>query len=494
MIAKGLRPIQQSVLSDRRLWGATALAALAMVAMMALAVMAIERPMALTLLPAIAALVLISRRYGLLAVLVLLVGFPEMQVPGIPFDVPILMPVVLLLFFLHTMKSGKLNAGGAGAPFIAFVAAMAISWMWSEAVGLLPLAQLAEFEDSNIHLSTYRITWQIGAWVLGFGVFLSAVNLLKSMADIYRLARYLIIVGLLVAAYGYYEILAMKFSLPYIFPAVPDWDFLPNAKISFGGILFPRIYSSFQEPKLLGHFLLIPLFLSGSVWTVLRRRRYIYYCAFILGALLLTFSTTAWLGAIVGFIVWLYFLRRKYRHMALRYIAGSVMLLAGLWLVASLFIDGLITSGLTFLSLHPARMVGIFNNPSFVSADYLNGWNLGWTLFISSPLFGVGIGNSPFYSGITEFVFTPFNLLLLLLAETGMLGLLAFLVLLGLILVRSWQAIRIPQNIVERPLAVALMAGAIAAFIGGFITYLAFGGARFYMEDWVLLALMTRGG
>lgn len=469
------------------------LAVLASAVALVLFSFAADRPTVILYLPAVALLVWISRRFGALAILALLVAFPEMRVPGIPFDVPILIPVILFLFGLETLRRGRWRTAGAGAAFVIFVAAMAISWIWAEATGQLSLIQLDEFSSSNIHLSRIRVIWQIGAWIIGFGIFLFTVNHIRTIADLYSLTKYLIIIGVLVAAYGYYELLASTFGLPYYFPSIHNIDFVPNAKISFGNTVFPRIYSTFGEPKVLGRFLLIPLFLSASVWSVLNTKRYLYYSIFLLGAIILTFSTTAWLGAISGLFVWTYFLQPQGRRRVWKIIGGSAIVVIVLWAVSGTFVQSIVTDGITFLTLHPARIIGLINNPYVVSVDYVNGWTLGWTLFTSSPVFGVGIGNSPFFSGITDYVFTPFNLFLLLLAETGLVGLAAFMIMLGIILVKAIRAIRIRRNLAERPLAVAIIAGALAAFGGGIFTYMAFGGARFYMEDWVLLALMARG-
>jgi len=439
-------------------------------------------------------LLVVSVKYGALGIVVLLVGFPEMQIPFLRLDVPILLPIILFIFGIETLYKGRSNTAKTGGLFVIFVATMAISWLWAESAGLLSQSQLNTYSTTNIHLSRIRVVWQVGAWVLGFGLFLYTVNHIKTLADIYVLAKYLMIIGLIVAAYSYYELVALEIGLPYSFPSIHNIGFVPNAKISFSDILFPRVYGSFLEPKLLGRFLLIPLFLSASAWSVLNTRRYLFYSVFILGALALTFSTTAFLGVVVGFFAWVYLLQRPGRRQVWRITAGAAVTISILAVVSGLFIENFFTGAVAFVTLHPARIVGLIGNTTLgdVSGDYANGWILGWKLFTISPIFGVGIGNSPFYSVSTDHVATPFNLLLLLLGEVGILGLAAFLGLIGTILFRTFRAIRLPHTIDDHPLATALIAGAIASFIGGIFTYLAFGGARFYLEDWVLLGMMAR--
>jgi len=483
---------QDSIFWNRGLWLSFAAVGAAAVLTVAFSIGLIDGRMLLLLLASFTFLLVVSVKYGALGIVVLLVGFPEMQIPFIQFDVPMLLPIILFIFSIETLYKGRWNTAKTGGLFVIFVATMAISWLWAESAGLLSQSQLNAYSTTNIHLSRIRVVWQIGAWVLGFGIFLYTVNHIKTLADIYVLAKYLMIIGLIVAAYSYYELVALEIGLPYTYPSIHDIDFVPNAKISYSGTLFPRVYGSFDEPKLLGRFLLIPLFLSASAWSVLNTRRYLFYSVFLLGALALTFSTTAFLGVVVGFFAWVYLLQRPGRRQVWRITAGAAVTISILAVVSGLFIDNFFAAAVAFVTLHPARVVGLIGNTHLVSSDYVNGWILGWKLFTISPILGVGIGNSPFYSVSTDNVVTPFNLLLLLLGEIGILGLAAFCGLIGTILFRTFRAIRLPHTIADQPLATALIAGAIASFIGGFITYLAFGGARFYFEDWVLLGMMAR--
>jgi len=442
---------------------------------------------------ALLGVVALVSRFGWLALVVLLIGLPEVSVPTISFDLPIAMPVALLVFGIKVIYRGRWNAGGIGVLFILFILAQLLSWLAAQSTFLTGLEQLDTITTTSTRLGQNRVLTQVGAWVLGFGVFLFAANQIRNGRDMVLLTRLIIIVGLAVALYGIYEYVAAQFGLPYFYPSVDKFGQTPTAAIGYKGVLYPRIYSSFEEPKLLGRFLLVPLFLGLSTWTVTRSNRLLLVCAVIFGAVVMTFSTTAWLGLVVGFGVWVYLSEFYKRPDLIKAALPMVLLLLAAWLIIAALVLGGTSSGLKIVNLHASRIVGIGVNRADVSSDYLDGWSLGYRLFRASPITGVGIGNSPYYSGITEYVFTPFSLYLILLAETGAIGFAIFMLFIATPVRRAWKAIRMTRASPEVLMEPAILIGAIAAFMAGIPTYAAFGGARFYLEDWILIALMVRG-
>jgi O-antigen ligase len=335
-------------------------------------------------------------------------------------------------------------------------------------------------------------------------VFLFALNQLRSLNDMRILTKAFIVVGLLVASYGYYEFASAKLDLPYVYPSLEGYDFEPHAAgvdLSFEGVSIPRIYSTFGEPKVLGNFLLVPIFLSLSHWTSKKKAIHLFMSAYLAGALILTFSTTAWLGLIVGSVVWVVLLGRGHLRQMLG-LAGPIVVLAA----ASLIIVALLMpdSGLAPIRLmdyHLQRIIKIPTGSAMVADDYIIGWRSGWGLFTSSPILGVGIGNSPFYmlgirttfAGVIDHVFTPFNLFILILSETGVLGFAPFIALIAIPSLRAIRSIRTSTGSSVVAYERAILVGALAAFAGSMVTYAAFGGARFFIEEWLVLALLARG-
>lgn len=429
---------------------------------------------------------------SLLVLVIFLLGLPLVQVPGIPFQVPAAMLVALSVLALRIPSRDVRIPGAIGGLFLLFLLAQSVSLVWGDVMDKSAIAHLQVVNTKDIHLSQFRFIWQMGAWILGFGVFLFAFNNLRSLNDIGKLTKAFILVGIIVASYGYYEFMARNLGLPYIYPSIEDFTYRPVATISFGDFHFPRIYSSFSEPKALGKFLLVPIFLSVSMWFVVRGVRSLIISAYLIGALILTFSTTAWLGLVVGFVIWIFLLSRILRRKVLRLLTPLALIFVSAWIMVALFLQGGASTNQAVLDLHFERVTRI-NDPTLVSNDYIIGWQLGWELFGASPLFGIGIGNSPLFSGVEDRLFTPFSLYLLLLAETGLLGFAAFCLLILIPSFRSLKAIGTKGNSAIMTSERAILIGALAAFAGGLVTYAAFGGARLFLEDWIVLALLAKG-
>jgi hypothetical protein len=118
---------------------------------------------------------------------------------------------------------------------------------------------------------------------------------------------------------------------------------------------------------------------------------------------------------------------------------------------------------------------------------------MGIELFLRNSIVGVGTGLSPFYSGITDRIFSPFSLYLLVLAETGIVGFSMFLAMIFSPLKIVLK--RLPNRPVSSKdrIRVAKLAAIASSFIGGLIGYQAYGGARFEPHDWVLLGILLAG-
>jgi hypothetical protein len=129
----------------------------------------------------------------------------------------------------------------------------------------------------------------------------------------------------------------------------------------------------------------------------------------------------------------------------------------------------------------------------WLGTDYILGWKLGIELFLKNPIVGVGAGLSPFYSGITDHIFSPFSLYLLLLAETGIIGFSAFLAMIFSPLTFVFKRLNIGQVSRTERVRIAKLAAVASAIAGGLIGYQAYGGARFEPHDWVLIGLLLAG-
>lgn len=443
--------------------------------------------------------------------LVLVVGLtalPGLTIPGIPFNVSAGMLIPPFGFLMITLFRERWSAGGIGKVFLLFILASIVSLLWSELVGISAKEHLERVSEMDlkmaVFLSPYRSYWQIGAWILGFGTLLFAINLVRNLDDMRLFAKAFIFFGLLVSSYGYYEFLAQVFDLPKLHLSLGRPGFEPNAPgqvFSFQGLLIPRVYSTFNEPKFLGTFLLAPVFLSLSHWVSKKTIPHLFLSVYLIGALVLCLSTSAWLGFIVGFIVWVALIGRGTLWRRLKFSVPIILLMITILIITPLLIPDSSPTAIKLLKVHLERIIRIPIGSYNLADDYIIGWRTGWNLFTSNPLFGVGIGHSPFHMlglrtrfyGVIDHVMTPYNLFLVILSETGALGFIPFIALLGIPSLRALKIIGTNNDSSSVTYERAILVGALAALAGSMVTYSSFGGARFLLETWLILALLLRG-
>ena len=175
------------------------------------------------------------------------------------------------------------------------------------------------------------------------------------------------------------------------------------ARIVIGGKELLRSYATFPHPNVLGGYLavLLPVIIQSTnnpINKLSNAKKYFYIITFVLGiiALILTFSRSAWIVAGVG-IGWVLFGKKR------------IVIFFALACLLSLI-------AFTFDPL----------DESVVIRQQLNAGAV--TMFHSSPLFGVGLGNFltrlPDYlpSRTIYFLQPVHNIYLLLLSEIGVIG------------------------------------------------------------------------
>lgn len=190
-------------------------------------------------------------------------------------------------------------------------------------------------------------------------------------------------------------------------PGIARIQTLPISILNSHELLRP--YATFPHPNVLGGFLaaMLPLFIiqlskiKSSVLKVLT------IISFILGlvALILTFSRSAWVAACIGLLLVLAYQKKNY------------------WIIGLLVVIGLFICALPyFQTLTPeSESVAVRNELNIAAVK----------MFSSSPVhvvFGVGLGNFlinlPYVSSGRQIFFLQpvHNIYLLLLAETGVIG------------------------------------------------------------------------
>jgi putative inorganic carbon (HCO3(-)) transporter len=120
-------------------------------------------------------------------------------------------------------------------------------------------------------------------------------------------------------------------------------------------------------------------------------------------------------------------------------------------------------------------------------------WQTAATLFLDHPLLGVGYGNyrslfSDFVPGAVPGTVDAHNLYLQLLAETGLVGFLSFMALLGGFLLLSLKSIR-EQDPLSRIIAFGVCGAIAATLIHGMVDYLFNFSPQFGALFWLVLGL-----
>lgn len=160
--------------------------------------------------------------------------------------------------------------------------------------------------------------------------------------------------------------------------------------------------------------------------------------AIILGGIVASLSRGAWLGVAVGALVTALLFGRTTRLVTITAIAaaGAIFLSGQTWLIPEDFRDRISASVDQVRPFNPANVV--ITDENFAAAERFAHWQAGLGMFQDYPLLGIGAGNFNThyedYSVRETFRHSQghaHNFYIHTLAETGMLGLLAYLTLLG---------------------------------------------------------------
>ncbi len=208
---------------------------------------------------------------------------------------------------------------------------------------------------------------------------------------------------------------------------------------------FLRAYGSFGQPNPYAGYLemVVPLGLAlVFVWRP-ARRDWLWWLALAAallgcGAILLSLSRGAWLGMAVGITAAAAVATQRGRLVA----AGIVPAAAFLWLVDRVgllpaAISERVSQATLILSLFDARGV-VPTAADFSVVERMAHWQAGWEMFLSHPLLGVGPGH--YAIAYPQYAILPYwtaalghahNIYINVAAEDGVIGLIAYLVMVG---------------------------------------------------------------
>ncbi len=262
------------------------------------------------------------------------------------------------------------------------------------------------------------------------------------------------------------------------------------AQVTLSGQQLLRPYATFPHPNVLAGFLSLslPLTLLAIFRSKGGIRRYALVVVALLSmlALLLTFSRSGWLTFILEVMVGVFLMWQRVKEGVLGITRQYPRLAAVLFLV-------LLASGVLALNLMGERFLAIFSTDSHSLRLRAKLMVASWEMFKTAPLTGVGPGHFllylPDFFQVQEVIrfFTPVhNIFLLQLTETGILGLVALLIL-TLAALSSAFCLKPPE---EKALVVGQVLGLLV--IGNLDHYL-FSLQQGQLLFWLILGWALRG-
>lgn len=251
----------------------------------------------------------------------------------------------------------------------------------------------------------------------------------------------------------------------------PDWGYF-------------RAFGTFGQPNPFGGFmgLIAPLATAAAfgyalqAWTLYRHSRVIAFqrlgiamfyavsAALISAALFMSWSRGAWLGFGISMLVVVFAAPRNLKVGAL-ILAGMIMLSGLLWASGRLpasIVERIESATQETFSFTDVRGVDI-NPENYPLVERLAHWQAAINMAHAHPILGVGLGNYETAYPLFRLIYWKYplghahNYYLNVLAETGIIGLTAYLCMWLIIAVVTWRTIRRQPDTLARSIAVGLL-------------------------------------
>jgi O-antigen ligase len=326
-----------------------------------------------------------------------------------------------------------------------------------------------------------------GLFVFAFTAFTLGVSILipqiiRSEVQANRVVNVLLTTTAIVSAFGLFQFLGDYAGLPTSVTGLRDL----YTKDVLG---FPRVQSTALEPLYFANFLLLPLsLLTASLFSRVQRKGFFGLPLLLLAGLVLvlTVARGGYMAFAASIVVIIIFSLRQFLHPGRILAFGASVLIVGA--VAMQLLGG----GTDAFSVQ--KFTGHITN-LFTGASYeerIATFDLARQAFREQPLVGIGPGQFGPYASINP-SYEPEdgwkivnNLTLEILAEAGMLGLLALALAFTILIVRSIRAIRRAPS----PNLRALLVGGLAAVVGILVQYQTFS-ILYIMHVWVAVGLLV---
>jgi len=348
-------------------------------------------------------------------------------------------------------------------------------------LGGLAIVRLQTGTMTSSPIALFRVVEQLGRLVLSFCLMLLTANSVRSLDALIRALTIVAVSAGLVSMYGVYQVIGTLggFYRP-ILPNTASYGLAP------GVVGVTRATATMQEPSFLAGFLCFAIAVTAVliVWRgdLGRVARAVLWSSLglELGCLLMTTSTGGFAGVAVVLMSGLYFLRQAERRR-----------FALVWLISAVLLALPIVHILAQPGFQRRLIIGSVGKMSHVSAQERTEFiRAGLRMFSDNPLIGVGPALYDSYAENYTRAFSVSRIIIVnnvyaeLLAETGLVGFVSFMIMFACLFRRAIRKMR--RAGADRPLHAAMVIS-LSALAVQFMAY-----PTFKMEFiWLLFGLIA---
>lgn len=403
-----------------------------------------------------------------------------------------LVGMYLLIFFLPFERIGSVDIAGSTIRISQIIAIVTIIVWIVRGLALKKfkfrqnpsLFLILTFIAINVVGLTNTENFQRSLLVLGFTIFTIAIslaipNIVRQRNQVNIVIQVLLFSALLVSAFGIYQFLGDLIGLPTSLTGLRE-QYTKNI------LGFPRVQSTALEPLYFANYLLIPLGVAISLFLskASKIKTPILLTVIALGGLNLVLTVSR--GGYIAFTVMLGLLCIIYLKQVIRprVIISALVILTLVSVVAVRFLNA--EEQFDTFTEHVGN---IFGGASYV--ERVDTFNIAHRIWLEHPLVGIGPGGFGPYASYHPLI-TPSdgfrivnNEYIELLAETGIFGLMAYILMILIILIRSVKAWRVAKNDNLK----AILVGLVTAYVAILVQYNTFS-ILYIVHIWALIGLI----
>lgn len=332
-------------------------------------------------------------------------------------------------------------------------------------------------------------------------IYFAIITFVNTEEKFYKCINIYVISAIFVSILGIYQFLSIYFHLNLPLERFPVINPSLGSGLSAVGFWqgLPRVSSTLKEPAYFGNYLVtvIPILIAGTIYNeyffVKLKSQMFFLTSILFIGLIITFSRAPYMGMIIAFLMLLI--------MTFLYNFSSVLpkmlkLLIGMG-AGLLFLTFITGKNIFLIILRRFFSIQIMYDISTLERSTMIVTQL--NIFRKYPILGVGLGNFGFYYdkfkpdwgyAVAETgasFFPSQNIYGEIIAETGILGILSFCLILLLVVVTGLKTFRYSKSSFYKATSLGLVSG----FVGYMATMLAVGDFYNFPFMWVLMGLIV---